>query len=291
MHVPVLLQETIELLGLRPGDTVIDATVGDAGHAVKILEYIGSSGTFIGIDRDPYMLERARTRLAGHPNVFLVRAPFSEIRAASESVGAGPVHAMLFDLGIATWHLESSGRGFSFRHKDEPLDMRFDPTGGGRSAADILTAYSEAQLADLFWRFGELRHARALAKRIAGIRLRAPIIHTGELVSLIRKSVPTKNFLRTCAQVFQALRIEVNGELDSISQSLPEALLLLRPKGRIAVISYHSLEDRIVKQFFKEAVGRDTLRLVTKKPIRASVQETIENPKARSAKLRVAEKT
>jgi len=291
MHVPVLIKETISLLALKPGDRVIDATVGDGGHAEGILDRISPGGVFIGIDRDPEMLERARRRLVRHEaHIHLVAAPFTEISAVAHSFGSNAVNAILFDLGLASWHLEESGRGFSFMRSQEPLDMRFDQNGISITASDLLNRGDVQELARIVTVFGEISNAKRFARRVVEARARSPLRKVGDLVAIVKRISHTPHIERYLAQVFQALRIAVNKELDALETTLPDALHLLETGGRIAIISYHSLEDRIVKQFFNREALHNNVTLITKKPLVPLEQEVQANSRARSAKLRVAQK-
>ena len=290
MHVPVLIKETISLLALKPGDCVIDATVGDGGHAEAILVRISPGGVFIGIDRDPEMLERARRRLVrDEVHIHLVAAPFTEISAVAHSFGSKGADAILFDLGLASWHLEESGRGFSFMRSQEPLDMRFDQNGT-TTASDLLNRGDVQELARIVTVFGEISNAKRFARRVVEVRARSPVRKVGDLVAIAERISHTSHIERYLAQIFQALRIAVNKELDALETTLPDALHLLEIGGRIAIISYHSLEDRIVKQFFNREALHNNVALITKKPIIPLEQEVQANSRARSAKLRVAQK-
>ena len=291
MHVPVLIKETISLLALKPGDCVIDATVGDGGHAEAILDRISPGGVFIGIDRDPEMLERARRRLVRHEaHIHLVAAPFTEISAVVHSFGSKTVDAILFDFGLASWHLEESGRGFSFMRSQEPLDMRFEQNGISITASDLLNRKAVQELARIFTIFGEISNAKRFARAVVEARSRSPLRKVGDLVAIVNRISHTPYIERYLAQAFQALRIAVNKELDAIETTLPDALHLLGTGGRIAIISYHSLEDRIVKQFFNREALHNHVTLITKKPLVPLEQEVQANSRARSAKLRVAQK-
>jgi 16S rRNA (cytosine1402-N4)-methyltransferase len=306
-HVPVLAEEVRRLLDVQPGDTVIDATFGAGGHASLLAPDLKGEGKFIGIDRDPSVkpyFESFRRR-AGVPARFL-SGDFADIfeRLADNGVRAD---AILFDLGVSSMQLDRPERGFSYA-SDAPLDMRMDPSAE-HSARDLVNEASERELTDIFRGYGEERYARPIAKAIVRRRREQPFERTGELVETIKAAIPTPARFgegHPARRVFQALRIAVNDELDALETALPAALETLRPRGRIAVISFHSLEDRIVKRFFRReehgctcppefpicVCGREpTLRVLTKKAIRPTAQEVAINPRAGSARLRAAQKT
>jgi 16S rRNA (cytosine1402-N4)-methyltransferase len=280
-HRPVLPREVIELLGPRPGEVWVDATTGAAGHARLIAE---RTDRLIGLDQDPTMLERARLALDGPP-VTLVHANFDQLTAALASVGVTEIDGLLADLGFASDQVDSAERGLSFQH-DGPLDMRLDPTAG-ETAADLIARLSEYDLADIFYEFGEERHSRRVARKIAEMRRQTPIRTTRQLADLVRSCVPRekgRNF-DPATRVFQGLRIAVNDELGSLDRLLAQLPRVVKPGGRVGIISFHSLEDRRVKHAFQD---REVWEAVTRKPVTASDEEVRDNPRARSAKLRVA---
>jgi len=281
-HVPVLAEEVIRLADPQPGETWVDCTVGGGGHSRLIVERIGPSGRLIGLDQDPGMLDKARPQLEGLP-ATLVHANFDQLAGTLERNGLSQVNGVLADLGFASDQMDDRQRGLSFR-EDGPLDMRLDPTSG-TTAADLVNAMSEAALADVFFEFGEERHSRRVARRIAERRAEKPIATTAELADIVRRSVPRSGGIDPATRVFQALRIAVNDELGSLDRLLASLPAILKPGGRAAIISFHSLEDRRVKQAFKNA---DVWQIVTKKPVEAGDAELSRNPRARSAKLRVA---
>jgi len=305
-HLPVLAVEAVELLACSPGKTVVDATVGGGGHAELILERIGEAGTLTGIDCDNEAIERARRRLGLRSNLTLVRENFRNLTAILERLGLAGMDALLLDLGLSSFHLEEASRGFSFR-LEGPLDMRMD-TRLETAAADIINTYSEKEIADILTRFGEEPSARRIARAMVRQRSKQKIRTTTELAEVVRRCVPQKRRrpgLDPATRTFQALRITVNSELENLRKVLDDAIPLLRPRGRICVISFHSLEDRIVKQTFARAARgcvcppelpqcvcgkKPTLRVLTPKPIRPSDEEIAANPRCRSAKLRAAEK-
>lgn len=292
VHVPVLLKEVVEGLNLKSGDNVIDATVGGGGHAKEILVKTAPDGKLFGIDADENVLREAEKNLAVFgQRVILQRGNFADLKKIAVEKNFRNIHAALFDLGMSSWELERSGRGFSFR-QDEPLDMRFD-LAGSVTAADIVNAWYEKDLERIFRNFGQERFARTIAERICRERKIRPIKSTSALVEVIRKSFPHSyrfGKIHFATRVFQALRIAVNDELGNLEKVLPEALDIIEKKGRLAVISFHSLEDRIVKKFFISAQKEGQAEIIAKKPIGASWEEIRKNPRSRSAKLRIMEK-
>jgi 16S rRNA (cytosine1402-N4)-methyltransferase len=284
-HVPVMLREVLELLDPQPGQVVVDATVGAGGHARAILDRIGATGRLIGIDQDPDMLSRAAHALSGGP-VVLVQRNFEDLRAVLDELEIPAVDRILADVGFSSDQLADPRRGFSF-HSEGPLDMRLDPTGG-QPAHQLVNRLGERELADIFWTYGEERHSRRVARRIAEARQKTPIMTTTQLADLVRACVPRsrKHPIDPATRVFQALRIAVNDELGALERFLEAAPGCLKAGGRIAVISFHSLEDRLVKQAFRRRP--ELFTDLTRKPLQASVEESRSNPRARSAKLRVA---
>ncbi len=294
-HVPVLVDQVLTYLALRPGLVVVDGTVGAGGHARRILERIGPDGTLIGLDRDPFMLELARQELPA-ANCFLFHASYSELsrvldefRQATGRELAG-VDRILLDLGLSSDQLADPSRGFSF-DADGPLDLRFDP-GQGQPAWQLLQSVSERELERILREYGEERFAGPIARRVVEVRRQRPIRTAAELSAVVEEAIPAK-FLRTArrhpaTRVFQALRIAVNDELSLLERALEHDLYdSLVPGGRLVVISFHSLEDRLVKNCFRDAARWDVL---TKKPVQASLAEVRRNPRCRSAKLRAATK-
>jgi 16S rRNA (cytosine1402-N4)-methyltransferase len=279
-HEPVLLKEVVALLRPRGGSLYVDATVGGGGHAEAILRAAAPDGRLIGLDRDEEALAASRERLnEWGARVRLVRANFAELDEALMNEGVTTVDGIVFDLGVSSRQFDEPSRGFSFL-REGPLDMRMDRSIG-RTAAEVVNTASEKELADIFLRYGEERRARAIARRIVAAR---PIETTVQLADLIG---PRRGRTHPATRVFQALRIYVNDELENLKRGLAAATRVLRPGGRLAVISFHSLEDRIVKRHFRET---PSLRVITRKPVTPTQQEIEQNPRARSAKLRVAEK-
>jgi 16S rRNA (cytosine1402-N4)-methyltransferase len=293
--VPVLLNEV--LAGLRPhaGGRFVDGTVGGGGHSAAILEASAPDGRLLGIDADPAALAAAASRLAPFgERALLAHGNFREIGRLAQAHGFERVDGILLDLGVSSHQLDTPERGFSFA-VDAPLDMRLDPTVG-ETAADLVNDLPESELADLIYRYGEERGSRRIARFIGEARRKRPIATTGELADLVARALGGKRGkIHPATRTFQALRIAVNRELESLEAALPQAVDLLAPGGRLAVISFHSLEDRIVKLFFRAesgygGTGQGRLAIITKKPIEAAEGETRANPRARSAKLRIAER-
>jgi len=305
-HVPVLVDEVRELLAVRPGQTVVDATFGAGGHARVLVAELSGEGRFIAIDKDanvrPYFESfqqesRVQTRF--------LRGDFGVVLSQLAENGVG-ADAILLDLGVSSMQIDRPERGFSYA-VDAPLDMRMDPSGP-LTARDVVNDWDERELASIFRRYGEERFARQIAQAIVRRRGERPFERTGDLVEVVKAAIPAPRRFgdgHPAKRVFQALRIAVNEELESLERALPAALAMLRPGGRLAVISFHSLEDRIVKRFFVSQAkgcicppelpicvcGREpTLRLVTRKAVRPSPQETAGNPRSASARLRVAQK-
>ena len=291
-HVPVLLQQTLGLLAPVPGEVFLDGTAGAGGHAEKIAERVGPTGLLVCADDDPSMLSIASGRLRVFPWVRMVRSDYSDLARLREAAGGRMFDGMLLDLGVSSQQLDDPSRGFSFRG-DGPLDMRRDPGSGGPSAREILRRSTERELADIFFRFGEERFSRRIARVLVAQRQRERIERTSQLADLVKSAIPRKAWPRTihpATRVFQALRIAVNRELESLARFLDGFAAHLAPGGRVAVISFHSLEDRMVKVSFRErsAGAEATLRVLTRKPVVPEDMEIAENPRAASAKLRAA---
>ena len=289
-HIPVMLEEVLFWLAPEDGRIYLDCTVGYSGHAEKILEASGPHSKLIGLDRDAVAIGASRGRLARFgERGLLLHGHFVDLKRHLSSAGISKVDGILFDLGVSSLQLEEPNRGFSFQG-DGPLDMRMDQTMSG-TAADLVNQWPEAQLADAIYQFGEERFSRRIARAIVRTRERHPLATTKELVSVIEGAVP-KNYrhgrLHCATRTFQALRIAVNQELDCLEPALRDAVDVLSPGGRLCVISFHSLEDRIVKHTFRALSGKDDPALVvlTKKPQVPSKEESERNPRSRSAKLR-----
>ncbi len=293
-HVPVLLKEAIDFLNVRRGGTYIDATVGLGGHSYEIAKRLGAPGHLIGLDKDPAALERAGSRLRASgfgetdwPSIELRQASFASLAEARSPIADG----LLADIGVSSLQLSDAARGFSFQ-ADGPLDMRMDPHSE-RTAEQVVNHLDERELADVIYEFGEERRSRRIARAIVRSR---PIRSTRQLAEIISAAARPMNQaerrIHPATRTFQALRILVNRELDDLRALLEAAPRILKPGGRVVVISFHSLEDRIVKDAFREAGIKDKhFRVLTRKPVTASEEESEINPRARSAKLRAAEKT
>ena len=291
-HVPVLLEEVLEYLNVRPGGVICDATLGLAGHSTAIAKRLGGKGRLIGFDRDPEAMEAAKVRLEEvkaelgeeMPEVVLVAKAFSE--AASE-IEPASLDGLLADFGVSSLQLDEAHRGFSFR-SEGPLDMRMD-TRSGETAEQVVNQEDENELANLIYEFGEERRSRRIARAIVRAR---PITTTAELARIVSAEAPPMKGekIHPATRTFQALRIRVNNELGEIQSLLKSAGSLLKPGGRLVLISFHSLEDRLVKDAFREAGRAKVFEVLTKKPIVADEQEQMRNPRSRSAKLRAAEK-
>jgi 16S rRNA (cytosine1402-N4)-methyltransferase len=289
IHVSVLLKEAIDFLAVRRGGTYIDATVGLGGHSYEIARRLGAPGHLIGLDKDPAALEIARRKLAPRggdwPTVTLLHRSFAEIATVGQTAS---VDGILADVGVSSLQLDDAKRGFSFQ-AEGPLDMRMDPHSE-RTAEQVVNHLDERQLADVIYEFGEERRSRRIARAICRSR---PIRTTAQLADVISAADrPMKQErIHPATRTFQALRIFVNRELDDLKALLAAAPQILKPGGRIVVISFHSLEDRIVKDAFREGANQDMCyRILTKKPVMASPDESGRNPRARSAKLRAAER-
>jgi len=304
IHIPVLLDEVVTGLLARPGGHFVDCTVGLGGHSAAILREISPSGKLLGIDADPDAIKISRDTLSNYgETVTLVNDNFTNLEAICERYRFHPVDGILFDLGVSSLQLDTAERGFSFQF-DAPLDMRFGPEQG-LAASDIVNRFSEQELAKLIERYGEERHSRRIARYIAQNR---PITTTGELAQLVQQASiasSRRSKIHPATRTFMALRIAVNSELQNLELALKQTTNLLRPGGRLAVISYHSLEDRIVKQFMRYAASScvcppetiicrcghvPTLKLISRKVIRPTTLEIESNPRSRSARLRIAER-
>lgn len=301
-HLPVLYQETIHGLQPRAGGRYVDGTVGAGGHAYGILDASAPDGLLLGLDLDPQALALAVEHLAPFGERAILReASYLTIAQQIATLGWPAVDGILLDLGLSSMQLDTPQRGFSFQ-EDAPLDMRFSPRAP-QTAADLVNTLSEEDLADILYRYGEERHSRRIARAIVAAR---PIHTTRQLAEVVARSTRSgRPGMHPATRTFQALRIAVNQELENVERALPLAIQSLAPGGRLAVISFHSLEDRIVKHLFRQE-SRDclcpprqpictcghkaSLRLITRKPIQASPEEIQKNPRARSAKLRIAEK-
>ncbi len=294
-HNTVLAAEVVASLPVAAGQTAVDCTVGDGGHMLAFCQRWGSELKLLGLDADPEQLKRAQRRLAGAEcSIRLIPANFRQVYQVASAVGYSPVQAILFDLGWSTPQLESSGRGFSLR-RSEPLRMTYSDGSQGEelTAYEVVNSWREDTLRDLLRTYGEERFAGRIARRLVRERERSPLETTEELAGLVEQAVPAsyrRQRLHPATRTFQALRIAVNDELGALDEGLDGALELLGPRGRVAVISFHSLEDRMVKQRFRRWQREGQGEIVTKKPLRPSIVEREGNPRSRSAKLRVFEK-
>ena len=325
LHKPVLLQETMDILDLRPGMKVVDCTAGAGGHSRSILERILPDGFLVAVDRDLQALEKAEENLGEALKNFVypqenrteanparkpyttVHSNFARIKEILNDLDIREIDRVMMDLGVSSLQLDDGDRGFSYQHPGI-LDMRMDPSGDGITAGDVINTFSAKELEEILWRYGEERWSRRISRFIIEERDKAPITTTDKLAAIIRKAIPAaarEDGPHPAKRSFQALRIYVNGELDSLEQSIADTVELLAPAGRLAVISFHSLEDRIVKETFKNMAtgcicpkdfpvcvcGRRPLgKVLTSKPVAPGRMETEENPRSRSAKMRAFQK-
>lgn len=305
LHVPVLLNECIDGLNIHPDGIYVDGTAGGAGHSSAIAERLGSGGRLVSLDRDPDAVAVASQRLSAYKNAVVVHSNYSQLRDVLDSLNIDRVDGVLMDLGVSSFQLDEGSRGFSY-HSDAPLDMRMSKEG--LSAADLVNTFSEQQLAKIIFEYGEEKFSRRIASSIVSARASAPIETTLQLADIVRNSVPQKarREKNPCKKTFQAIRIAVNGELDHLSKGLDDAFFSLKCGGRLVVITFHSLEDRLVKQRFAGwckgcicppdfpqcVCGRKPQGiLVNKKPIEADEKELERNNRSRSAKLRIIERS
>ena len=294
-HVPVLLKEAIDFLAVRRGGTYIDATVGLGGHSYEIARRLGAPGHLIGLDKDPAALEIARKRLVGRsssvvgeqpdwPTVTLLHRSFAEVAKGQRPA---TIDGLLADIGVSSLQLDNAARGFSFQ-AEGPLDMRMDPHSE-RTAEQVVNHLDERQLADVIYEFGEERRSRRIARAICRSRPIRSTAHLADVISAAARSMKAER-IHPATKTFQALRIFVNRELDDLQALLKAPPRVLKPGGRVVIISFHSLEDRIVKDAFRDGIKDKYFRALTKKPVMATKEESDRNPRARSAKLRAAEK-
>lgn len=293
VHVPVMLKEVIEAMKIKKSGVYVDGTVGLGGHAEGILRSIAGGCTLIGIDRDSEALEMAKKRLKSR-DVHLVKDNFTNMVSIVKKLGYKEVDGILLDLGVSSLQLKAEGRGFSFL-KEEPLDMRMDK-GQELTAGRIVNEYTERELTDILWRYGEERFCRRIARAIVAARSESPIKTCSELAQIIEKTVKRgRKFyfpgrIHPATRTFQALRIEVNKELTALSLAIEGGVSILKHEARFCVLSYHSLEDRIIKHSFRQMAKNGSVAVITKKPLIPSEDERDANPSSRSAKLRVVEK-
>ncbi len=305
-HTPVLLQEVLEYLQPKAGGVFIDATLGGGGYTEAIATKVGQKGKVLSLDLDADAIQAFKDK----PRILklepvLVQGNFKDIAAIAQEQGFTGVNGIVADIGLSSYELDDAGRGISFKH-DEPLDMRFNAQSDGVTAVSLLAEKTELELSTLFTKYGEERYARPIARNIVRTRTEEPVTRTTQLVDIITNSIPRAvrhKAQDSCRRIFQALRIAVNGELDNLQEFLPSALSLLAPGGRLVVVSFHSLEDRIVKQFFvKAATGcicpssfpqcvcgkKPQVQILTRRPITAGEGELAQNTRSRPAKLRAA---
>lgn len=306
-HIPVLLEETIEGLNIKENGIYVDCTLGGGGHSLEILKHLGPKGRLIAIDQDEEALLAAQERLKDYKDqIYFIKSNFAYLDSILESLSIDKVDGVLMDIGVSSYQLDESERGFSY-HQDAPLDMRMDQTAE-ISAYDVVNTYSKEELEVIFWNYGEEKWGRRIAEFIVDQRREKPVETTLELVEIIKKAIPKKIRMQgkhPARRVFQALRIEVNKELDVLESTISVAVDRLKPKGRLAIITFHSIEDRIVKSRFNEyAKGctcppefpicvcdkKQEVKILNRKPITASEEELLSNHRAASAKLRVCEK-
>lgn len=292
MHISVLKEEVIKFLAPRPNENFIDATVDGGGHAMEILKKNAPKGKVLGIDWDKEIIRKLRLKIEKSDfkeRLILVNDNFKNLKRIVEKNNFKEISGILFDLGFSSWHIEKSKKGFSFQ-KDEILDMRY-----GKSdirAVDILNKWQEKDIERILREYGQEFFSRKIARAIVENRKKKPIIKTGELVEIIEKVVPKrkKQKIHPATKTFQALRIAVNQELENLKEALPQAIEVLKPGGRLVLISFHSLEDKIVKKFFRQKEKEGEAEILTKKPITPTEKEIKENPRSRSAKLRAIKK-
>lgn len=296
MHKPVLVKEVLEGLALKKGGIAIDCNFGQGGHTFEIWQKIQPTGKILAFEKDPILYEKGIEDIQEREldkKIILKNCNFAFLEKVIEKQeNFENPQAILFDLGICSWHFDESKRGFSFRGC-EPLDMRYNPYENDLTAYEVVNRFSEKELAQFFKELGEERFANRIAQKIVEERKDRTIENTTQLVETIKEAIP-EHFLRGrihwATKVFQALRILVNQELENLEKTLPQAVNVLGKNGRLAVISYHSLEDRIVKHYFKKEALKQSIKILTKKPIIPNEEEVAENPRSRSAKLRIIEK-
>lgn len=286
-HIPVLQKEVLDYLTPEPNENFIDCTVGEGGHTAKILEKNKPRGKVLGIDSDPEIIKSLKSKIQSTERLILVTDSYTNLEEIVEKYKFNPVSGILFDLGLSSWHLEESGRGFSFLRK-ESLDMRYSKTTTALTAEKILNLWPQEKIEKILREYGEERYAKKISKEILEARKENSIKTTSQLAGIVRKAVPKKYVRLATTRTFQTLRIAVNNELGNLKKALPQTLKVLKPGGRLVIISFHSLEDRIVKNFLREKAKEGQLQILTKKPVTPSQEEIQINPRSRSAKLRAA---
>ena len=293
IHKPVLLNEVTEYLNLKPGMNIIDATLNGGGHSAVILEKVGHRGKVIGIEIDSELASATRLKVKNKnlKNLIVVNDSYVNIKKICREYNFRP-NGILFDLGLSSWHYEKSGRGFSFK-RNEMLDMRFNKESGILTAAEIVNTYNKEELERIIRERGEEQFSKSIAENMVSARKQKQIMATGELVEVVRDSVPDwykKRKIHFATKTFQALRIAVNDELGNVEKGVSSAIDVLEPGGRLAVISFQGLEDKIVREIFKKKTKEGIVRFVVKGTVKPRWEEVKENPRARSAKLKVVEK-
>lgn len=302
-HSPVLAATAIEWLVTRANGKYLDGTVGGGGHLAVLLDVLEEGAEVLAIDRDPEALKETASRIGVEKRVVLRQGPFADLTRFAAEEGMLPLDGILLDLGVSSFQLDEPERGFTYR-TDAPLDMRMDP-GLPMTAAELIAEESEEELGRILREYGEVRDARGLARRIVKARTEAPLERSGDLRRVVEAGTPPHRHMKVLSQVFQALRIAVNDELGQLEQALAGSIEALRPGGRLVVIAYHSLEDRLVKKFFRARAGACTcppglpvcacgaeavLQILTRRVVKVSQEEMSRNPRARSARLRAAER-
>jgi len=294
MHIPVLQEEVLEYLNPKPNENFIDCTIGEAGHSLAIIERILPNGLLLGIDWSHELIQKLKIKYQISNiknNLILVCDNFANLKEIVKKYVFKQVHGILFDLGLSSWHLEESGKGFSFK-KDEPLIMSYSPASE-LIAKQIVNQWPGKDIERILKEYSEEKFAKRIAEEIVKARRIKPIQSTFQLVEIIKKAVPSwyqHRKIHFATKTFQALRIAVNDELNNIEKALLQALEALKPNGRLVIISFHSLEDRIIKNFFQNQAKNGLLKILTKNPLKPSLQEIKINPRSRSAKLRAAQK-
>jgi len=294
MHIPVLQEEVLEYLNPKPNENFIDCTIGEAGHSLAIIERILPNGLLLGIDWSHELIQKLKIKYQISNiknNLILVCDNFANLKKIVKKYVFKQVHGILFDLGLSSWHLEESGKGFSFK-KDEPLIMSYSPAPE-LIAKQIVNQWPGKDIERILKEYSEEKFAKRIAEEIVKARRIKPIQSTFQLVEIIKKAVPSwyqHRKIHFATKTFQALRIAINDELNNIEKALLQALEALKPNGRLVIISFHSLEDRIIKNFFQNQAKNGLLKILTKNPLKPSLQEIKINPRSRSAKLRAAQK-
>ncbi len=296
MHIPVLQKEVIQYLNPKPNQNFIDATLDGGGHSALILEKTNPNGKILGIELEEKLIDEAKVKIINSgisiQRLIAVKDNFRNLKNIVKSNNFHNIKGILFDLGISSWHFEQSGRGFSFRF-NEPLDMRMDIQNTDITAEDIVNSWPQKKIEEILRKYGEERYARSIARKITICRRTRKIETTFDLERIVREAVPLKYLrqkIHPATKTFLALRIFVNNELDNLKEGLRQSIDILTKGGRLVVISFHSLEDRVVKNFLRNQTKKGNIELLTKKPIMPSSREITENPRSRSAKLRAAQK-